>query len=399
MTSALNGKKVLIIVEDETLPPDRRVWQEALALKEAGCEVSAICPTGRGFDKKHEVIDDIHIFRHPLLVEADSAVGYLFEYSSALFWEFILAWRVLISRGFDAIHACNPPDTIFIIGLFFKLLGKKFVFDHHDLNPELYIVKFGKTDFFYQVLLILEKLTFWTSSISIATNESYKNIAVDRGRCDRGKVFVVRSAPDMRKFKTSEINEELRNGRKYVIGYVGIMGSQDGIDGLLRIADIMVKDRQYTDAQFVLIGGGTELDYLKEYARELGIDEFVTFTGWLGGTDLIAALNTIDIGAAPDPVDDYNDRCTMNKIMEYMALGKPIVQYDLTEGRYSAQEASLYAEANNENAFADNLLKLLLDETLRLEMGTAGKNRMELVLDWRYEKAKLINAYEALFKK
>lgn len=394
---ALNGKKILIIVENLPVPPDRRVWQEAKVLHEAGCEVSIICPIGRGYHKKHEILDGIHIFRHPLPFEADGALGYLLEYSSALFWEFMLAWRVLFTRGFDAIHACNPPDTIFLIGLVFKLLGKKFVFDHHDLSPELYIVKFGRKGFFHRILLLMERLTFRAATVSIATNESYKRVAIERGGCDEEKVFIVRSAPDMSNIMPSSINESLYNGRKHIVGYVGVMASQDGIDGLLRVAKIIVKDCRYTDVQFVLIGGGTELESLKKYAVELGISEFVTFTGWLKGDELLIALNTIDIGAAPDMADDYNDKCTMNKIMEYMALAKPIVQYDVTEGRYSAQEASLYAEKNDETSFAHKLLELLNNKELRKEMGLIGKRRMEEVLDWQYEKPKLIAAYKKLF--
>lgn len=397
MMSELRGKKILIIVENLPVPPDRRVWQEALALNEAGCDVSVICPTGRGYDKKHEVIENIHIYRHPLPLEAEGALGYMLEYSFALFWEFVLAWRVLLSRGFDALHACNPPDTIFIIGTFFKLFGKKFVFDHHDLNPELYFVKFNKRGMGYRLMLLLEKLTFRASSVSIATNESYKRIAVERGGRDPDRVFVVRSAPDMTKYQSPGKNESLRNGRTFIVGYVGVMAKQDGIDGLLRIARIIIMEHGNTNVQFVLVGVGTELESLKDYAKELGISEYVTFTGWLQGEELIAAINTFDIGAVPDEADDYNNKCTMNKIMEYMTLGKPIVQYELEEGRFSAQQASLYVDNRNEAEFAEKLLTLLGDEELRNAMGESGIQRMHEQLGWQYEKPKLISAYKMLF--
>ena len=256
-------RRVLIIVENLPLPFDRRVWQEATTLQQAGYEVSIICPVGgpnQGMDKRHEVIDGVHIFRHPHPFEADSAMGYVLEYGSALFWEFYLAWKILFKRGFDVIHACNPPDNIFIVGGFFKLFfRKKFLFDHHDINPELYEAKFGRRDIFYKVMLFWEKWTFRTADVSIATNESYRRIAIDRGGMSPDRVYVVRSGPKLERLRIIPPVPELKQGRKYLVGYVGVMGKQEGIDYLLHAARYIVRDMGREDVHFGLVGGGTEL--------------------------------------------------------------------------------------------------------------------------------------------
>ncbi len=396
MSSAGRTKRVLMIVENLPVPFDRRVWQEAQALRDAGYQVSVICPTGQGYEKKREEIDGISIYRHPLPVEGKGVAGYLIEYPAALFWQFFLAWRVLFERGFDVIHACNPPDDIFIIGRFFKLFGKRFLFDHHDINPELYEVKFGRRDLLYKILLFLERMTFRTADVVISTNESYRQIALSRGGMAPDRVFVVRSSPDLSRLKPGPPVDSLRKGRKYLVGYVGVMGAQDGIDILLRIARRIVHDRGRKDVQFLLIGGGTELEAMKRYAGELQLEEHVEFTGFLRGQDLIDALGSIDLGVCPDPVDCYNDKCTMNKVMEYMALGKPLVQFELTEGRYSARDAALYAR--DEQDFADKIIQLLDDPELRERMGRYGRERMEKELDWQYEVPKLLHAYQKVFE-
>lgn len=391
-------RRVLIIVENLPSPFDRRVWQEATTLLRNGYEVSIICPTGKGYEKKYEVIDGIHIYRHNLPLEAEGAMGYALEYATALFWEFVLAWKVLLTRGFDAIHACNPPDNIFLVAGFFKLLGKKFLFDHHDINPELYEAKFGRRDFFYKVMLAWERWTFKLADVSIATNESYKAIAIKRGGMPADKVYVVRSGPMLDRLRILPAVESLKKGRQYLVGYVGVMGAQEGIDKLLRSIAHIVKDLGRTDIQFGLVGGGTSLDEMQRYADELGIAEFVTFTGRVPDQDLLEMLNTADVCVNPDVANEMNDKSTMNKIMEYMALGKPIVQYDLTEGRFSAQEASLYADKNDEKDFARKIAELIDAPERRKEMGECGKRRVENVLEWKYEEPKLLAAYNALFK-
>ena len=390
-------KRVLILVENLPSPFDRRVWQEACALRDAGYIVSIICPTGRGYDRKFEVTEGIHIYRYDLPIEAAGAAGYAVEYATALVSTFVLSLRVLMTRGFDVIHSCNPPDLFFLIGGFFKLFGKKFVFDHHDLNPELYEAKFGRRDFFHRLMLALEYRTFRTADVSIATNDSYRRIAIERGRMAPGRVFVVRSGPSLERLKILPAEDRLRCGRRYLVGYVGVMGKQEGVEYLLQAVRHIVHDRGRNDIQFGLVGGGTSLEGMKAYAVELNVADYVTFTGRVPDCDLLAMLNTADICVNPDIANDMNDKSTMNKIMEYMALGKPIVQFDLAEGRISAQQASLYARKNDPLDFAAKILELLDDPQRRLEMGAFGRRRVTEELEWRYEVPKLLAAYEALW--
>ncbi|MDR3427047.1 glycosyltransferase family 4 protein [Silvimonas sp.] len=398
MASAGKPRKVLIIVENLPSPFDRRVWQEATTLRDAGYVVSIICPTGKGYESHFEVVDDIHIYRHELPLEAEGAKGYLLEYSAALFHEFRLAFKVMFGRGFDAIHACNPPDLIFLVGGFFKLFfGKKFLFDHHDINPELYEAKFGRRDFFYKLMVLFERWTFNTASVSIATNESYKRIAIERGGMKPENVYVVRSGPKLDRLCQVPAVPELKKGREFLVGYVGVMGKQEGIDYLLRAMAHIVHERKRTDVQLGLVGGGTSLAQMQAYAKELGIAEYVTFTGRVPDQQLLEMLNTADVCVNPDVANEMNDKSTMNKIMEYMALAKPIVQFDLTEGRFSAQEASLYAKRNDEVDMGEKILELLADPARRKTMGEYGQRRVMNELEWKYEVPKLLAAYEALF--
>ena len=390
-------KRILILVENLPSPFDRRVWQEANALRDAGYGVSIICPTGKGYEKKFEEIDGIAIHRYDLPFEADGALGYLLEYSTALFRTFVLSWKVLATRGFDAIHACNPPDLFFLIGGFFKLLGKKFVFDHHDINPELYEAKFGRRDMFWKLMVALERWTFRTADASIATNESYRRIAIERGGMDPGRVFVVRSGPSLERLRVLPPEPSLRKGRKHLVGYVGVMGKQEGIDLLLQAVRAIVVDHGRHDIHFGLVGGGTSLNELKALASGLGVADYVTFTGRVPDAELLAMLNTADVCVNPDIANEMNDKSTMNKIMEYMALGKPIVQFDLTEGRFSAQKASAYARRNDPADMAAKIIELIDDPARREEMGAYGRRRVENELEWRFEVPKLLAAYESLW--
>ncbi len=393
-------RRVLILVENLPSPFDRRVWQEATTLLANGYQVSIICPTGKGYEKRYEEIDGIHIYRYHLPLEAEGAKGYAVEYSLALFHTFRLAWKVLFKHGFDVIHACNPPDLLFLIGGFFKIFGgKRFVFDHHDINPELYEAKFNRRDFFYKLMILFERWSFKTADVSIATNESYKKIAIERGGMQPDKVYVVRSGPKLDRLRILPPKPELKCGKKYMVGYVGVMGAQEGIDLLLQCAQHLIKKMGRTDVHFGLVGGGTSLEAMKQMAVDMGIADHVTFTGRAPDQELLDMLNTSDVCVNPDVANEMNDKSTMNKIMEYMALGKPIVQFDLTEGKVSAQQASLYAKKNDPVDMALKIAELLDDPERRRIMGEFGRNRVVNELEWEYEAPKLLACYERVFAK
>lgn len=384
---------ICILIENLTVPLDRRMWQEARTLAEAGYRVSVVCPKGRGFEQAYEVREGIEIYRHGLW-EASGPFGYFLEYAIALFSQFRLALKAYRRTRFRIIHAANPPDTMFIIALFFRLFGVRFIFDHHDLNPELFEAKFGRRGLFYRLVCLAERLTFRTATVSIATNESYREVALTRGGMKTERAFVVRSCPDLKNVRVGPPNPELKNGRPLLVVYVGVMGPQDGLDLLLESIRTLVKDVARDDVSFVLIGRGSETPALEAWAREMGIDQCVTFTGRVPDAEMWAYLSTADFGVAPDPKNPMNDKSTMNKILEYMAFGLPVVLYDLTEGRRSADDAALYAQPNDPKDFARQMLKLLDSEGLRHTLGARARKRIEESLNWEIEKRELLKAYE-----
>jgi glycosyltransferase involved in cell wall biosynthesis len=336
------------------------------------------------------------IYRHSLPLEASGAFGYLVEYSVALFWEFFLSLKIFIKRRFQVIQGCNPPDLIFLVALFFKLFGVKYVFDHHDINPELYIAKYNKKGGFYKFMLLAERLTFATANYSIATNESYKEIAINRGKMPMEKVQVVRSGPKLDRLTPGGGNSSYKKERKFLIGYVGVIGEQEGLDLLLQSAKIIIEKRQ--DVQFAIIGNGTELAKIKTITAEMRLEDFVDFYGRVDDKKMVEILNTADVCVNPDKPTEMNNLSTMNKIMEYMALKKPIVQFTLKEGKLSAQNASLYAENTSVEDFANKIMWLLDHENERNEMGTFGYNRIISDLSWQHESEKLINLYNTIFQ-
>ncbi|MEO6452926.1 MAG: glycosyltransferase family 4 protein [Ginsengibacter sp.] len=388
-------KHILIIVENLPLPFDRRVWQEANTLKENGAEVSIICPQMNGYTKKHEVINGINIYRHPSY-EASGPKEYFVEYSTALFWEFWLSIKIFLRKRFQVIHGCNPPDLIFLVAMFFKLVGVKYVFDHHDINPELYIAKYNRKGFFYKLLILAERLTFAIADYSMATNESYKNIAVTRGKMPADKVQIVRSGPKLDRLKLAPGNQTYKKGRKFLVGYIGVIGDQEGLDLLLSSVKYIVAIRK--DIQFSILGGGTYLEKVKKLTLEMGLGEYVDYYGRVDDQTMVDVLNTADVCVNPDRPTEMNNLSTMNKIMEYMALKKPIVQFDLKEGRVSAQEASLYARNTSTEDFAEKIIWLMDNEEKRIQMGNFGYNRVVNELSWEFESRKLISFYKKILK-
>jgi glycosyltransferase involved in cell wall biosynthesis len=386
----LKGKHILIVVENLPVPFDRRVWQEANTLSENGAKVSIICPIMKGYTAKYEVINNIEIYRHPLPFEASGALGYLVEYSTALFWESWLSLKIYAKKRFHVIHGCNPPDLIFIVAFFFKALGVRYVFDHHDINPELYIAKYNKKGFFYNLMVFFEKLTFKTADYSIATNESYKEIAIRRGGMDPEKVQVIRSGPKLDRLQLLPPEEKYKKGRRFLLGYVGVIGEQEGIDLLLQSFKLIISKRD--DVHLAIVGGGTHVEELKKICDQLNLNDFVDFYGRVSDEVLVGVLNTADVCVNPDKPTEMNDLSTMNKIMEYMALKKPIVQFDLKEGRFSASKASLYAKDVND--FADKIENLLDDAELRSTMGEFGYKRVVNELSWDHESEKLVKFYQ-----
>lgn len=392
-TRELQGKRLLIIVENLPVPFDRRVWQEATTLQEAGATVSVICPIAPGYEAPYELRDGIHIHRHPLYRDAASAPGYLLEYGLALFWQTVLAWRIFFGRGFDVLQVCNPPDLGFIIALQFRWLGRRYIFDHHDINPELYEAKFGKRGLGWKLISWAEKLNFRFADVVISTNNSYRAIAMQRGGVDGEDIFVVRSGPNLARLKRRDPDESLKRGRQYLVGYVGVMGEQEGIDLLLEAARYIIVERGRQDIGFCLVGGGSSLKSLQAMAQEMGLADYVEFTGRAPDDVLFSVLSTADVCVNPDRVNPMNDQSTMNKVLEYMAFAKPQVQFDVKEGRFSAGEASLYAEPNNAIDLAEKVLKLIDDPVLRDQMGRYGRARVEAEFSWDRQKAPLIAAY------
>lgn len=394
----LHGRKILIVVENLPVPFDRRVWQEANALRDAGATVSVICPIAKGYEARYELREGIHIHRHPLPADASTARGYLVEYGVALFWQTILAWKIFLSRGFDTLQVCNPPDLGFLISIQFRIFGVKYIFDHHDINPELFEAKFGKRGWGWRIITLAERLNFFFANVVISTNNSYRTIAIKRGRKRDDQIFVVRSGPDIARLKLLPPSEALKRDHRYLVGYVGVMGEQEGIDLLLEAAAYIVYERGRSDVAFCLVGGGSSLASLRQLSAETGLSEHVFFTGRVSDDELFQVLSTADICVNPDRVNPMNDLSTMNKVLEYMAFGKAQVQFDVKEGRYSAGEASLYARPNDPRDLAEKILQLLGNPALREHMGQYGRQRFETRFSWERQKPPLIAAYRAAFK-
>ena len=392
-------RKILIVVENLPVPFDSRVWKEATCLRDAQYQVTVLCPKGKGYTKGYEKIEGVHIYRHPMPREGNTPLGYLWEYGCALFWEFIYTWWIFVRRGFQVIQGCNPPDDIFMVALPFRLFGVRYIFDYHDVNPELYFSKYEEKDLFYKAQLWLEKLTFRFSTVVMATNNSYREIAINRGDKDPEDVFVVRNGPDLATFTLVPPNPALKYGKRYLVGYVGTMSVQEGLDILIDAAELVCKMGR-VDVHFTCVGGGPELSSLREMISDKRLDGMFNFTGRVSDADLLEVLSTADVCVNPDRPCEMNDLSTMIKIMEYMALSKPIVQFDLKEGRFSAQQASLYCSGEDRaREFAEKILWLLDHPEERQRMGELGRRRVEGELAWKYSTGNLLAAYDCAFNK
>ncbi|MEQ8766283.1 MAG: glycosyltransferase family 4 protein [Planctomycetota bacterium] len=393
----LEGRRVLILIEDGSFPLDSRVRRQAASLTSAGMRVSVVCPRYRG-QRFTETVGEVAVYRYPV-IQLESFAGHLLEYGISLFMMFTLACFIRYRRGFDVIHACNPPDLLFLVALPFRLLGTKFLFDHHDLCPELYVARFGRPgSLMYRLMLAAERLSIRTADVVVSTNESYRQRMIERAGSNPDKTIVVRNGPDLGTFSPAEGGREelCPAGVTTLVGYVGNMNTQDGVDYLLRaIAELSRRGRR--DIGAVLVGSGDARPALDALCQELHLEDRVRFTGRIDDAALRRALTACDLCVQPDPSNPLNDVSTMNKVMEYMALGKPLVAFDLIETRVSAGEAALYAEPNRVESYANQIERLADDPDLRQRMGRIGRQRVEDELAWHHQEASLWQAYAALW--
>jgi len=385
---------ILILVENLPVPLDRRVWQEAGALRDAGYEVVVICPQMRGFTQPEEVLEGIHIYRHWISEEAGGFWGFFREYGSALWGEARLACKVWMRHRFKLIHLCNPPDLLFLVALPFKwLFGVRVIYDVHDIWPEMFEAKFGSRGVFYWAVRLAQRLTYACADVVLATNESVRQTAFDRGGKSNGEVFVVRTAPAV-SARDYPPDLNLKKGRRYLIGYVGVMGDADGVNCLMDAADHLIHKLGRKDTQFLLMGTGPEHSNLIAQRDRMGLQDYVDMPGRVTNEQLFTALQTMDVGVSCDPINTYNDHCTMNKVLEYMIFAKPQVLFDLKEGRASAGEAAVYVCENSAKRFAQAINRLLDDSTARERMGRLGELRIRTELNWDRSVQQLRKAYE-----
>jgi len=406
--------RILMLVQNR-FPSDPRVRNESALLRDQGYEVTVIC-LKRNDEKTTEVIRGIRVYRMPelelfkkapeerqtalqrQLTKVKALVGYISEYAYFTMGCLLLSLYVAARHGVDVIHAHNPPDTLFLVALPFKLLGKKFVFDHHDLAPELYQSRYRtRGNLVFWGLLLAEKCSLKLADITIATNESYKRVHIQRGGRRPERCFVVRNGPGPDRMELVPPAERLRQMGKSILCYIGCLNPQDGVDYLLRALACLTYGIKRTDYYCVIMGSGDSLEDLRKMNREFGLENHVEFTGYIPDADLRANLAAADICLDPDPSSPLNDVSTWIKIMEYMAYGKPIVSFDLKETRYSAQDAAIYVEPNDERSFAMTIAQLMDDPVLRKRMGGFGRMRVEQELQWSQVGRNLATAYRVLF--
>ena len=387
-------RSCVIVVENLPVPLDRRVWQEAQALTRAGWAVSVICPATADFPKRFEVIDDIAIYRHGLPFEARGALAYFVEYSAALFHQFRLLIKVHRERGFSIIQACNPPDLIFLPALPFKLMGKRFIFDQHDVAPELFSVKFGAKGALHRALMFFERMSYAMADHVITANATFKDIAVARGGKAHSLIEVVYGVPDRKRIHRVAPEPGLHGGRKFLLGYLGIINEQDGVDHLVRAVEHLVKVKGFRDFRAIVVGSGPALEKVRALTRSLEVEDFLSFPGYLSGELLLAHISAFDIGVIPDPLNEANDLMSMNKVFEYCALGIPTASYPLRETKRLLGEAGVYAPSHDPAGLAEACLSLMQDECLRARCASAAAKLAAENFLWENEARKYVATYE-----
>jgi glycosyltransferase involved in cell wall biosynthesis len=379
----VSGPRVLVVIQNMGYAYDRRVQNEAQALLAAGIGVTVVCPKARPDEPDVHEVDGVLVRSYPELGVTSGVLSYVREFVLAWLLTARLTWRAHRAEGFDVLQACNPPDTYWALALLWRLAGKRFVFDQHDLNPEVFEDRFGRTGVrdrvLHRLLLLLERASYATADHVVVPNESYREVATTRGRVPRLRTTVVMSTPDHRTMRRTEPRPGARGGAAHLVAYVGIMGPQDGVDRLLRAARVL-EDRGRSDVRFVLMGYGDCLEALRQQSHELGLDDVVTFTGRVGQDEVRAWLSSADLGVTPDPLTPFTDRSTMNKTLEYMACELPTVATDLRETRRSAGDAAVYVRTEEDMATA--IADLLDDPERRARMGAVGRARICGELAW-----------------
>jgi glycosyltransferase involved in cell wall biosynthesis len=389
--------RILIIVQNLPVPFDRRVWLECQSLTAAGYQVAVVCPKGPG-DPGFAVIDGVEIYKYKPYSATGGKASFVAEYAYSFAATLALTIKAARRGRLDVIQTCNPPDIFWPIGRLFRLIqGTRFTFDHHDLCPEVYESRFlRRSPMIYKALRLLERATVGSADHIISTNESYRSTVIDRDGADPAQVTVVRTGPDPSRLNAVAADPELRRGRKHLVAYIGVMGPQDGVDNVLRAADIVVNQMDRDDIAFTLIGSGDCFDQLVALRSELGLTDVVHFTGRVPDETVAAILSTADVGISPDPKNSLNDVSTMNKTMEYMAFGVPVVAFDLRETRVSAGDAAVYARPNEVDELARLMVELVDDEVKRVAMGAAGRTRVENELAWSHQAPRYVGVYDEL---
>jgi len=389
----LNKKRVLVIVENLPLPEDRKVWREIKALKEAGFSVSAISPASSPFSW-WKIEEEIKIYHYPRLLYTKAKFSYLFEYLNAFFWTFLLFFRVLLREGVDILQVCNPPEIFFSLGWIIRMKGGYFIFDHHDLSPEMYEARFGRRDSFYWILRALEFVTVKSANKVIEPNKYYRKLVERRTFSLPDKFVIIPTAPDLSELYPNKKNISLKKGKKYMMGYLGVINPQDGVHQLIEAMEYLVKQRGFTDFLLYLIGDGDAREELEKMVEARGLKSFVHFTGWVSSYQTLRKyLSTCDICVDSMPANSYSNLSTLNKILEYMAVGKPVVCFDLKMSRELLASAGLFASPNNPVDLADKIERLLKNTKKRKAMGEEGRERVEKEFNW----GRIKKVYQGVF--